>query len=70
MKRLADRGKLIREGERQISDPTDPDYEDKKIARLVADYKQLDKMWRTWFLNTLPSHERRVLLDVLGLVKK
>lgn len=40
---------------------TDPDFEQKRIQRIHADYLALDTMWREQFLRSLPKADQFAL---------
>jgi hypothetical protein len=40
---------------------TDPDFEQKRIARIHADYLALGQMWRETFVRSLPKADQRAL---------
>jgi hypothetical protein len=40
---------------------TDPDFEQKRMARIHADYLALDQMWRESFLSSLPKADQWAL---------
>lgn len=40
---------------------TDPDFEQKRIARIKADYLALEPMWREQFIRSLPKSDQRGL---------
>lgn len=53
MKHLSERGRIPREGERRISDPTDPEWEDKRLNRMAEEYNSLDEHYRQVYLEGL-----------------
>ena len=46
------------ETDRQQSEPTDPDYADKRLARLKAEYAACPREWKQCFLGGLSKYER------------
>jgi hypothetical protein len=47
---IAPHRRIQRHGERQISDPTDSEYYDKRLARLANDLRKCPKEWRETFM--------------------
>lgn len=56
------KGKIPREGGRQVSEPTDPDYTDKALERLRRDYQACPDEWKTCFLNGLSKFDQNYVL--------
>ena len=54
---------IPRTGERQVSDATDPDYNDKRITQLRKDYAECPKEWKACFLNGLSKREQAIALN-------
>lgn len=43
----------------------DPDWNDKQIPRLAADYRSLDPRWQVTFLTGLSRREQSALMEYL-----
>ncbi len=51
---------------RQSSERTDPDYNDKTLARIVEDYLSLEPEWRSAFLEQInPASLRRQVVEMV-----
>lgn len=57
------RGKIPRVGERQVSEKTDPDYHDKRLAWMASTLIALTPQWREVFLQGLEASDLKLLRE-------
>jgi len=68
MNPLLGQTKIKREGERQISDPTDSEYYDKRLARMVQELKECPKEWKETYLLGIDVRDLKAMKE-RGLLK-
>lgn len=62
--------RVIHLGDKEVFERTDPDYMDKRMSKLVADYQSCPKEWKGVFLAGLSNREHAELMDRLKNIKK
>lgn len=66
MKRMPKEKRIPHEGDRGSFHRTDPDYHDKIMTQLVADYNACPKSWRGTLLGGLSKRDHDELMERLG----
>ncbi len=62
------RDRIIRIGDKEVYEKTNPDYNDEKIARIARDFRACPKEWQGVFLAGLSRQEIKEL-EERGIIK-
>ena len=55
--------RIVHVGQTGSYERTDPDYDEKRLARLANDYKECPKEWRSAFIDGLPNSDIKALRE-------